>query len=441
VNGLRHADSEFFRQREFREFSFLLYVSRFSIKGGSAIMKPMTREESVVRKLQPCARSGLCLLFAMLLGFPAGCDKGLPKVQDLIGQGDKEKENAPAANAPPKQPGQKTEQKPAEKVARAPEKPKPPVEKPKPVPSADPEKVIARFNEDGAKIREDADIESLIARLGDRTDLVTQLDLSSSNVTETGMMLLPQFPNLIDLNLKATHFNPPGWEPLAKLSNLEVLNIAETLITNGDLQHLSSLTKMKELYIDKCPKIGEVGFAQTFMGYTELEILSLNGNQSLDGRGFAEIRKRKGFPNLRVVAASKSKFGTLGLASCTGLKSLETLELGDADVGSRAMAGLKGCVNLKRVLLGFNGHLNDLGLVVFKRAKQLEYLDLHNCKAITDNGIRSLSNCHKLQLLNLDGTKATNKMAEAIQKKFPDVEIIIAGRKFQPSTGRKRSRR
>ena len=94
----------------------------------------------------------------------------------------------------------------------------------------------------------------VIATLGEEhaagfTD-VTVLNLNRTQVTDTGLRHVKDFSNLKRLFLILTQVTDAGLQHLGGLTNLEWLYLTSTQITDAGLQHLSGLTNLEKLGLD-----------------------------------------------------------------------------------------------------------------------------------------------------------------------------------------------
>jgi hypothetical protein len=75
------------------------------------------------------------------------------------------------------------------------------------------------------------------------------LDVSGTQITDTGLAALERFPNLTRLHLNRTSITDAGLTHLTRLSHLEYLNLYGTKITDTGLTPLAKLPNLRALYI------------------------------------------------------------------------------------------------------------------------------------------------------------------------------------------------
>jgi hypothetical protein len=153
---------------------------------------------------------------------------------------------------------------------------------------------------------------------------VTSVNLARSSVTASGVRRLAKLPKLHTLDLSETTDGPGVLEavaefpalrtlqlrrcawltdaelaPLAQLRSLECLMIAECEITDASLQLLLQCSNLKQLGIDRCPRITDAGL--TFLAaHSQLETVSVNDCRQLTDGG---VRTLACLPSLQSLSA------------------------------------------------------------------------------------------------------------------------------------------
>ena len=91
----------------------------------------------------------------------------------------------------------------------------------------------------------DAELEKLIPVLPS----MVSLDLSSSSVTDSGVLMITKAVDLKSLRLAETAVTDASLDAIAELGMLESLNLYGTKVTNEGILKLAALTNLKKLYL------------------------------------------------------------------------------------------------------------------------------------------------------------------------------------------------
>ena len=87
---------------------------------------------------------------------------------------------------------------------------------------------------------------SLLQPIGEQ---IAWLNLASASVSDQGLSVIQELPNLSRLHLEKTAVTDDGLAHLTNLQHLEYLNLYNTGVTDNGLQHLKSLASLKKLYL------------------------------------------------------------------------------------------------------------------------------------------------------------------------------------------------
>ncbi|KAH7688558.1 RNI-like protein [Dioscorea alata] len=256
------------------------------------------------------------------------------------------------------------------------------------------------------------------------------LDISCSNVTDHGLVLLKNCFNLKKLALnycyqisdRGLRFMSKGIEAFTNLSNLAFLNLERCSRIHGGLIHLRGLTKLKSLNIKYCNSVTDEDM-EPLSGFTSLLQLNLNQCGLSDEEcqklseliqlkdlnlGYNKITNAclinlKGLINLESLNLDACNISSEGLLNIEGLTSLRTLELSKTRV--EALSHLSGLISLRTLELSETrvealGHLSGL--------HNLENLDL-SFTLVNDNSLAALSTLTSLTSLNLQYLKISDE--------------------------------
>ena len=294
----------------------------------------------------------------------------------------------------------------------------------KPQPRRTPDVVIAGFMNTPPSQRTDAQLAEL-AKLPNGLEEIVEMDLSgSAYVTEVGLSELPKFtaikvlkldglqasgeayagisglPQLEVFTASRSRFNELSMRHLAPLTNLRVLDLSHTFITDPSFIHLQKLKKLEEINVSKCA--------------------------ALNGRGFEALR---GAP-LRVVSAGATQFGQFGPLHIKGSRTLEELAATRCGMSDEALLVLKSCSSLKKLYLSHN-NLSDLGAKHLGAHRGLVELHLRNTRGISDVGLKFFTKMKQLETLDLEGTAVSPRGVEALRRLLKVCTILYQSRQWK----------
>jgi serine/threonine protein kinase/uncharacterized membrane protein len=282
-----------------------------------------------------------------------------------------------------------------------------------------------------------------------------QLDLTNTKTTDAGLAHFADCSRLTNLNLFGTKVTDAGMAHFEHCKDLNYLLLDFTSVGDVGLAHFKDCKNLTYLGLAGT-KLTDVGLAY-FKDCKNLAKLLLHETQVTD----AALVHLKEFQNLSVISVRKTKWTVAGIESlkkalpkckiewdggvveptqsadpdraaaewvlsigstCIDdhdreLKNiaelpkehftLSTILLGsNSKVSDAALAHLKGCKNLKQLVL-HNTQVSDAGLAHFQDCKTLTYLHLHNTQ-VGDAGLAHFKDCKNLTFLHLAGTKASD---------------------------------
>ena len=199
----------------------------------------------------------------------------------------------------------------------------------------------------------------------------------------TWLLVLPFFkqpPGQTDLqefNLDFTATTDDGLKSFEGKTDLGVLRLTKTKITDAGLVHLRDCKNLQHLDLDHNKGITDAGLEQ-LQGLTEMKYLGLSGT-TVQGTGLKFLR---------------------------GMKKLTKLNLDFTPISDDGLANVQEFVTLTDLRLA-RTKITDAGLEKLKALTKLEYLDLGHCQ-ITDVGLAHLEELPNLKTVVLAGTKVSD---------------------------------
>ncbi len=207
---------------------------------------------------------------------------------------------------------------------------------------------------------------------------------------------------VVAVDLRASWVTDSDLRELARLPNLERLDLSLTRITDHGMQELKPAPGITELNLYYAELITDEGMAAV-KGWKKLKRLNLRGTKITDTT----------------------------LEHISGIPTLEALDVGFAQVTDVGIDRLTSLPNLKELTLGGN-KLTDVGLQALRQLPSLTYLDLSGMQrtdsglwsvSLTELGLDALLPLRELRVLRLDGLPVSARWIEKL-KALPRLERI-----------------
>ncbi len=268
-----------------------------------------------------------------------------------------------------------------------------------------------------------------IAALGgrvqrDRAGQITAVNLRASWVTDGDLLELARLPQLQRLDLSRTRITDQGLSYLKKVSTLREVNLsyAEKI---GDPAHaivkewkqLTRLNLRGTVIADETaaaaatlPNLEALDIADTIVGDPGMEALSLA-------------------PKLKELSMGSIRMGELGYQSLRQFTGLRLLDLsGNRPLSAPRISvrGLEAIASLKQLRVLKLGHLRfpAKNFPVLKALENVEQLGLEFCPEINDDALPHLAGWKSLRWVDLQGTKVTAEGVAALRAQRPDCKIL-----------------
>ncbi len=266
--------------------------------------------------------------------------------------------------------------------------------------------------------------------------------LSHGNrVTDDGLAVLANLPNLEWLALNHTQITDGGLEHIQSLSNLRRLWLADTQVGDEGLGHLSGLKGLEGLWLGNT-LVTNAGL-EHLQPLTHLRSLSLEGTQVSDA-GLSQLEPLNELRTLCLDGTRCTFSGVLqfltGPHGCSFEEALQiagyaksiddgrviSLDLSATRLSDDGLAQVRQLPNLQWLFL--NGtQVTDTGLAHLDCLTDLTFLRLADTR-ISDAGLEYLANLPKLRRLHLEGTGVTEAAVGDFRKSTSGrVRIYLSG--------------
>jgi internalin A len=252
-----------------------------------------------------------------------------------------------------------------------------------------------------------------LARLPD----LERLDLSHTRISDEGMLNLKPAPKIRDLKLFYSEWiTDQGLTAIKDWKQLRRLDLRGTRISDGTLEIVGRLTGLEALDI----------------AHTEVTDVGLENLITL--------------VNLKELALGRGRLSNFGLVVLRMIPTLTYLDLSgarptppDSPGGRRGAAGipdetLKAISELNdlRVLqLGYSA-INAAGLRTLVTLSKVEKLGLQGCSRVDDAALAELANWKSLKYLDVQEDPVSDKGLTLLRTARPDLKILSGGKPPAP---------
>ncbi len=231
-----------------------------------------------------------------------------------------------------------------------------------------------------------------------RLTWLTQLSIGGRSHIGPGLAHLDDFKSLRFLGLTATrneHIDK-HLAHIANLTELEKLNLRDTLVGDAGLAHLRKMSKLKKLDLFSNPNTGRITDAGMvyLKDLKSLEELSLPSG--ITDAGVAYLVGLDSLKNINLWGHSLTDKGTAALAR---MKSLEDLDISSRHVTDAGMVKLSACHCLESLTLS-RCQITNAGLARLAKLKTLTKLSLRRTQ-VTGSGLTVLKELPLLTELNI----------------------------------------
>ena len=239
------------------------------------------------------------------------------------------------------------------------------------------------------------------------------LQLDCGRLRPDDLALLEELPSLEFLNPSGLQLTDAALRPVGKLKSLTQLSLGGTPVGPG-LAHLENLKSLRFLNLKANTNRDINRHLVHIAGLTNLERLDLSDTLISDAgmvhlKGLVKLKKLDLFCN----SPNAGKITHIGLAQLKNLKALKDFRM-PSRVTDESLAVLSNFDSLKSLNL-WGGEVTDEGMVFLPRFKSLTDVDICSPK-VTDAGIKMLLACPKLTGLSIQRATITDEALAHIAK-------------------------
>lgn len=201
-----------------------------------------------------------------------------------------------------------------------------------------------------------------------RFEQVQALHFELSEVSKVGLSTLARLPNLEWLDMGSCKADRGDFRELAQCKKLVYLNLGSSNVSDASLRAIAQLENLKELYLFAAP-ISDQGIKE-LARLKKLEILSLEGDldpKRRDEISDVSLKALVGLKHLKSLSLHATAVTDEGMKYLAGHEHLESLTLTLTRITDRGLDELAGLQNLKEISL-FASKVSDQGVARLQAA-------------------------------------------------------------------------
>ena len=282
--------------------------------------------------------------------------------------------------------------------------------------------------------------------------------LAAEFITDAAVASLRANTNLRVLNLRGTDVTDSSLEYVGTLTNLRALDISFTQITDVGMEHLAPLSALEELnlggdkisgvglhvlkYLPRLRKLSFYGVQRRNAGYcwapvmTDVELdtialldgieeLNISNGVALGAPRPASLGPAPEEAECRIIGGTR--ITDLGVAKLSNLKKLRHLDLGGSVVTGAVLKTLAAFPNLQRVSLWNVRGLDDSAAPGFESLRTVTSLDVSDT-SVGDQTLAALAKLPNLQRLYISDTAVTAAGVAGFRKQRASTVVSWARR-------------
>lgn len=239
-----------------------------------------------------------------------------------------------------------------------------------------------------------------------------KLDLSHTRITDEGLLNLKSAPKISELKLFYSEWiTDQGMRAIKEWKHLRRLDLRGTRISDSTLEIVGGLSSLEALDIAQT-EVTDYGL-ENLITLDNLKELAL-GKGHVTTAGFAKVRTLPGLTRLDIGGAQTLRPDNPNGRSEGAMMPEETL---------KAFTELKA---LRVLNLGFSDISVD-GLRILGALEHVEKLGLQGCSRVDDTALQELAKWKSLKFLDLQEDPVSEKALAALRNARPDMKTLSGG--------------
>lgn len=191
-------------------------------------------------------------------------------------------------------------------------------------------------------------------------------------------------------------------------------------ITNKSLEYISGMFTLRRLHYAEYGILNPHGF-ECLAHLCDLEVLDIGG--CLIGKDDF-IRVMSNLKKLSVLNVGSIIINEEELTCISHLRALTRLGLSGCNIMDEELVCLHALKSLNTLDLSWHNDISDAGLVLISRMDSLHALSLKFCNKVTDDGIRLLEGLSQLRVLDISVCELLTDLCLVYIGTFPSIRVL-----------------
>lgn len=217
---------------------------------------------------------------------------------------------------------------------------------------------------------------------------ITEVDLTSSNVTDEGLKKLIGH-RLVVLRINSTQITDRGVENVCKIKSLRKLDLADDAnITGKCLRYVAELPYLEALALTRT-KVRDEDLAH-LAGARRLFGIAMGSCPNIHGDGFIYLKE---LPHLKSLKISGLEISDTGYKNLAALTSLNWLDLQSSNLDDNRIDVLLALKDLNTINMGSTA-ITNRAINKIARLERLRELRIENCPGVSQSAVDQLLKKH-----------------------------------------------
>jgi len=249
---------------------------------------------------------------------------------------------------------------------------------------------------------------------------VTTLEISRCPLGDEALEHLAKLPNLQSLILRNTKVTGSGLSSLKACKKLDKLLLGGESFQHDSMGTLAELSQIRTLELDVAVPLRKL---TGLKGLSNLELLDVSDSKISDN----DLAKLPVLPHLLEIRFRAYSISDNGITHLVRFPTLQRLDLTEAPITNAALSDIARMTSLERLNLRGCRMITDAGLAHLAKLPKISYLNLEQ-SGVTGDGLVHLTDVKSLKHLVVGVRQVRRDKADAWRKAVPGrkVEFVIS---------------